>query len=75
MNPAQDQKNKAQTVKDWLDHPAWEQIVFPELEQEIKTLNSKLIDSDDDIESRNLKLELRARKKFIDKLVNYSKIK
>jgi hypothetical protein len=75
MNPALEQKNKAKTVQDWLNHPAWEDIIYPELEDEIKALNSKLIDSNDDDETKNLKYELRASKKFLDKLIGYSAIK
>jgi len=74
MTELQNQKRKAETIKDWLNHPGWE-IVSKEIEAEADQLNSRMINSDDDAETKNLKYEIRAIKKFLNKIISYSEIK
>lgn len=66
-------KEKVKIIKDWLNQPGWD-IISKELADEADALNTQLIESDDDNLARVLRLELRMYRKFINKLVDYSKM-
>ena len=68
-----DHKTKVKIIKDWLNHQGWE-IILAELSAEANEISTKLIDTDDDDIARSLRYELRMHKRFINKLVNYSKM-
>lgn len=73
--PRQEQLRNVRMVKEWLQMPAWTQVMKPFLEKELAVTIEQMLATNEPLIEQEKKADARALKRFMTQLEDFSSIR